>query len=89
MLQAGKKERPGRKINLESQKASHSDTLTRLSVYLFLCSEQLLPGFRGSYHMTLRVISIAGWTEKIITRIETRNRLWKDREGQDDESVAH
>jgi hypothetical protein len=39
--------------------------------------------------MTLRVISIAGWTEKIITRIETRNRLWKDREGQNDESAAN
>jgi hypothetical protein len=35
--------------------------------------------------MTLRVIVTAAWTEEIITLKETRNRLWKDREGQDDE----
>jgi hypothetical protein len=35
--------------------------------------------------MTLRVIVTAAWTGEIITRKETRNRLWKDREGQDDE----
>ena len=57
---------------------AYSDEI--LSIYF--CVENLSARFLWSNEVTLRVASILAWTKEIITRIETRNRLWKGREGQ-------